>query len=288
MEVNVNWMDPVWRDWLLTWPLLLFFFAIGQELRQELSHTPEKKHLLAPVSAALGGMLVPAGFYLIFSLFTPAPRTAWGIPMATDLPLALIALSAFPQITQKRIRIFLISLAIADDIGSILALGLVTSAHGGVHPTILGATLGFIWGKRGHRWTKIAANFVALPVFIVAAFSVSFDFSLHALTQPIVWQLIVARVVGKPVGIICGAFIGYALLKISHEHTLRLKIQDLYLIGTIASLGLSVALIFANVGVSDLRQQVLAITAIVLTIPFAIISIAVARFVLGRRVSTTS
>jgi hypothetical protein len=69
---------------------------------------------------------------------------------------------------------------------------------------------------------------------------------------------------------------------------MRLKIQDLYLIGTIASLGLSVALIFANVGVSDLRQQVLAITAIVLTIPFAIISIAVARFVLGRRVSTTS
>jgi len=149
MEVNVNWMDPVWRNWLLTWPLLLFFFSIGQELRIEFSRHTDRRHLIAPIAAALGGMAAPALIYLGFSSFTGTPKSAWGVPMATDLPFVLIALSFFPSSHVKRLRIFLLALAIADDVGSILALGVVTSSHGGIHPTIIGTILGLAWGARG-------------------------------------------------------------------------------------------------------------------------------------------
>lgn len=282
MEVNVNWMDPVWRDWLLTWPLLLFFFSIGQELRIEFARHTDRRHLLAPVSAALGGMLIPASLYLAFSLFTAAPRAAWGIPMATDLPFVLIALSFFPSPLSKKIRIFLISLAIADDIGSILVLGVVTSTHGGIHPTIIGTVLGLLWGGRGFDVMKKVAYFGALPLFLIASTSMRFEFSVHALTNPLVWQLIASRMIGKPLGILLGALIGYALLRMRHEHAMRLKVRELVIAGFIATLGLDVAVIFANVALADESQRALAILAIFITIPVSIAGIIFARYFLTR------
>jgi len=267
MEVNVNWMDPVWRDWLLTWPLLLFFFSIGQELRIEFARHTDRRHLLAPVSAALGGMLIPASLYLAFSLFTSAPRAAWGIPMATDLPFVLIALAFFPSPLSKKIRIFLISLAIADDVGSILVLGVVTSTQGGIHPTIIGAALGLLWGGGGFGVMKKVAYFGALPLFLLASTSMHFDFSVHALKDPMVWQLIASRMIGKPVGILIGGLIGYAILRMKHEHAMRLNLRELVIAGFVATLGLDVAVIFANVALANDGQRALAILAIFVTIP---------------------
>ncbi|MEN9325241.1 MAG: hypothetical protein RL414_995 [Actinomycetota bacterium] len=273
----MNWMDPVWRDWLLTWPLLLFFFAIGQELRTELTHTTDKKHLVVPVSAALGGMLFPATIYLILAHFFGAPSMAWGVPMATDLPMVLIFLSIFPSLQQKRLRIFLITLAIADDLGSILVLGIVGSAHGGIHPTIAGALLGFLWGGRWHSLMKKIANFVVMPLFLLAAFSVHFTISMHAFTDPLVWNLIVARIVGKPLGIMVGALLGYWILKIKQNSGLRLTMKELWLCGALATLGLSVSVVFISVIFSDEAQQALAMTATVATIFIASIRLVVMR-----------
>jgi Na+/H+ antiporter NhaA len=273
-------MDPVWRDWLLTWPLLLFFFAIGQELRIEISRHTDRRHLIAPICAALGGMLVPAAIYLGLSLFSTAPKAAWGIPMATDLPFVLLALAIFPSHVQRRIRIFLLALAIADDIGSILILGVVTSTHGGIHPTIIGATLGLLWGARGYSVMKKIGYYVALPLFLVASVSTTFIFSWKSVTNPLVWQLILARSLGKPIGILMGALIGYTILRMTHEHVMRLKIRELVISGFIATFGLDVALIFANVALTSPDQKALAIMGIFLTIPVSITGVMFARYFL--------
>ena len=280
MEVNVNWMDPVWRDWLLTWPLLLFFFAIGQELRIEVSKHTDRRHLIAPVCAAAGGMLIPALLYLGFSLFSSAPKAGWGIPMATDLPFVLLALAIFPAHIQKRIRIFLLALAVADDIGSILILGIVTSSNGGIHPTIIGATLGLIWGARGYSVMKRIGYYVALPVFLVASFSTTFNLSWKSISNPLVWQLVVSRFVGKPAGILLGAVIGYAVLRMTHEHIMRLKMRELLIAGFTATFGLDVALIFANVALTTPDQKALAIMGILLTIPVSVAGVLFARYFL--------
>ncbi len=282
MEVNVNWMDPVWRDWLLTWPLLLFFFAIGQELRTEFARHADRRHLIAPVMAALGGMLVPALIYLGLCLFTDAPKAAWGIPMATDLPFVLIALTLFPSHVQKKLRIFLLSLAIADDIGSILILGVVTSSHGGIHPTIIGTVLGLLWGARGYSLSKKVAYYIALPLFLIASVSTTYDFTWKAISSPLVWQLIVARFFGKPIGILLGALIGYFLLRMAHEHAMRLKVRELVVAGLIATFGLDVALIFANVALTTQNQKSLAIMGIFFTIPVSIAGVIFARYFLTR------
>ncbi len=282
MEVNVNWMDPVWRDWLLTWPLLLFFFAIGQELRIEASRHTDRRHLIAPIAAAAGGMLIPALTYLALSHFTDAPREAWGIPMATDLPFVLIALALFPTRIQKRLRIFLLTLAIADDIGSILVLGVVTSSQGGIHPTILGTILGLAWGARGYAIMKKIAYYFILPIFLAASFSTTFIFTWNSISNPLVWQLIVARIVGKPIGIALGALLGYVLLRMAHEHAMRLKLRELIIAGLIATFGLDVALIFANVALHSPAEKSLAIMGIVLTIPVSIVGVFFARYFLTR------
>ena len=275
-------MDPVWRDWLLTWPLLLFFFAIGQELRMEISRHTDRRHLIAPVLAALGGMTVPALIYLGLSLFTTAPKSGWGIPMATDLPFVLIALAIFPSHMQRTLRIFLLALAIADDIGSILVLGVVTTSQGGIHPTVLGAALGLLWGARGFTIMKKIGYFVALPIFLVASVSTTFEFSWKALKDPLVWVLIVSRTVGKPIGIILGATLGYVILRMRHEHAMRLKMRELVIAGFIASLGLDVALIFANVALQSSAEKSLAIMGIFLTIPVSIVGVLFARYFLTR------
>jgi len=273
-------MDPVWRDWLLTWPLLLFFFAIGQELRIEISRHTDRRHLVAPICAALGGMLVPALIYLGLSLFTSAPKSAWGIPMATDLPFVLLALAIFPSGIQRKIRIFLLALAIADDIGSILILGVVTSSHGGIHPTIIGAALGLLWGARGYSLMKRVGYYIALPLFLVASVSTTFIFSWKSFSNPLVWELVVARTVGKPVGILVGALIGYWVLRMTHEHVMRLKIRELIISGFIATFGLDVALIFANVALNNQDQKSLAIMGIFFTIPVSITGVFFARYFL--------
>ncbi len=275
-------MDPVWRDWLLTWPLLLFFFAIGQELRIEISHHADRRHLIAPVLAAAGGMAVPAIIYLGLSLFTSAPKSGWGIPMATDLPFVLIALAIFPQHLQKRLRIFLLSLAIADDIGSIIVLGVVTSSKGGIHPTIIGATLGLLWGDRGHSVMKKIGYYFALPIFLIASVSTTYEFSWKAIHNPLVWELITSRMIGKPIGILLGALLGYAILRMGHEHVMRLKVREIVIAGFIATFGLDIALIFANVALQTSAEKSLAIMGILLTIPVSIAGVLFARYFLTK------
>jgi Na+/H+ antiporter NhaA len=158
----------------------------------------------------------------------------------------------------------------------------VTSTHGGIHPTIIGTALGLLWGGRGFEVMKKVAYFGALPLFLLASTSMRFDFSVHALTNPLVWQLIASRMIGKPVGILVGAFIGYALLRMRHEHAMRLKVRELVIAGFIATLGLDVAVIFANVALANESQRALAILAIFVTIPVSVAGIIFARYFLTR------
>jgi NhaA family Na+:H+ antiporter len=107
------------NDGLMT----LFFFLVGMEIKRELSagelRTPARAML--PLIAALGGMVVPAGLYMIFNAGTPAAK-GWAIPMATDIAFSIGCLTLLRGRVSHALVVFLTALAIFDDIGGILVI----------------------------------------------------------------------------------------------------------------------------------------------------------------------
>jgi len=105
----------------------VFFFGIGLEIRQELSRGElrDPRHAALPVIAAVGGMFVPAAIYLLFNRGSLA--SAWGVPIATDIAFALGVLALLRRRVDSRMRVFLLGLAITDDIGAVLVIGIFYS-----------------------------------------------------------------------------------------------------------------------------------------------------------------
>ncbi|MCP3989475.1 MAG: Na+/H+ antiporter NhaA [Actinomycetia bacterium] len=115
-ESLVHWVN----DALMT----LFFFVAGLEIKRELVtgdlRDPRKAAL--PAIAAFGGMIVPAGLYFILS--DAATRDGWGIPMATDIAFAVGILTLLGNRVPGRLKVFLLTLAIVDDLGAILVIAI--------------------------------------------------------------------------------------------------------------------------------------------------------------------
>ena len=106
----------------------LFFFVVGLEIKRELTsgHLSSFKNAVTPFIAAIGGMALPAGIYLIIAGDVDA--NGWGVPVATDIALAVGLLALVGTSAVASLRSFLLALAVIDDIGAILIIALVYSA----------------------------------------------------------------------------------------------------------------------------------------------------------------
>ncbi len=137
------------HDMVASLLMTVFFFAIGLELARERRHgaLARLRHAAPPVFAALGGMLATALLAIAIGLATntPALRHGWGIPMATDIAFTLGILTLVGRGLPPTLRVFLLALAIADDVFSVLVLA-VTGASAlrpaGVASTVLVALVG--------------------------------------------------------------------------------------------------------------------------------------------------
>lgn len=275
MELDWAWLSPDLRSWLINWPLLFFFVPIGQEIRKEI--TTQRKHILVPFSAAMVGMVVPALIYLAGALLFHAPKRGWGIPMATDLPLLLIVLFFIPKHISKQIRSFVLLFAVCDDLGSLVALSLLTLTTG-IQPSILGAIIGIIIGSKFMKFFEVVGYYIALPLFFVATFSLNLSFGVNTATSPLFILIIVARLIGKPIGIYFGAKLGYRAIKIQGGHETRIPNELLFFCGVLGTLGLSVAMVFANAALGS-GSQPIALIGILATLPIATLMI----FIFSRR-----
>lgn len=104
--------------------MTLFFFVVGMEIKRELvvGELKDPKKAALPAMAALGGMAIPALVYVLFNAGGGGQLSGWGIPMATDIAFALGVVSLLGNRVPRSLKVFLLSLAIADDIGSILVI----------------------------------------------------------------------------------------------------------------------------------------------------------------------
>lgn len=110
--------------------MALFFLVIGLEIKREVlvGELATVRQALLPLFAALGGMLIPAGLYVIVNLNSPGIG-GWGVPIATDIAFALGILALLKTRIPVSLKIFLTALAIVDDLGSILVIAIFYSGQ---------------------------------------------------------------------------------------------------------------------------------------------------------------
>ena len=105
--------------------MAVFFFVVGLEIKRELvaGQLRDPRFAALPAVAALGGMVVPALVYFAFNAGGPG-QDGWGIPMATDIAFAIGVLSLLGNRISSQMKVFLLTLAIVDDIGAILVIAI--------------------------------------------------------------------------------------------------------------------------------------------------------------------
>jgi NhaA family Na+:H+ antiporter len=153
------------RHWVNDGLMALFFLVVGLEIKRELvdGELRSVRRAALPVLAAVGGMALPAGIYALFNAGGPG-AAGWGVPMATDIAFALGVLALLGDRVPPALKLFLLALAIVDDLGSILVVAAFYSSDLDVAALGVAAALVLlVLGLRRARvgWTPV---FVAVGV----------------------------------------------------------------------------------------------------------------------------
>jgi len=143
------------QEWINDAAMVVFFFVVGLEIKREVmvGELRDAKAAALPALAAFGGMVVPAAIYLAFNLGTDFSH-GWGIPMATDIAFALGVVSMVGSRVPVGAKLFLLALAIVDDVGAILVIAVVYTTELSMVWLLAGvAGLVVIWlmGRAGLR-----------------------------------------------------------------------------------------------------------------------------------------
>lgn len=112
--------------WINDGLMAVFFFMIGLEVKREVieGSLRDPKAIAVPAFAALGGMLIPSVIYALFNWDNPVAIQGWAIPSATDIAFALGILTLLGDRVPKGLKLFLLSLAIIDDVGAIIIIAI--------------------------------------------------------------------------------------------------------------------------------------------------------------------
>lgn len=135
--------------WVNDGLMAIFFFVVGLEIKREMAigALAHRKTALLPVIAALGGMIIPAMIYASITWNDPVALRGWAIPAATDIAFAVGVLALLGNRVPASLKLFLLALAIIDDLGAIVVIALFYS--GALSAASLGlAALGLLvlWG----------------------------------------------------------------------------------------------------------------------------------------------
>ncbi|MGB8768371.1 MAG: Na+/H+ antiporter NhaA [Candidatus Korobacteraceae bacterium] len=135
MELSLSRLNLPVHAWIDDALMAIFFFLVGMEIKHEIVHgeLADMRRAALPIFGALGGMVVPALLFMALNL-GHAGQHGWGVPMATDIAFSLGVLGMVRGVPQD-LKIFLLSLAIADDIGAIAVIAIFYS--GSLHPESL-------------------------------------------------------------------------------------------------------------------------------------------------------
>jgi Na+/H+ antiporter NhaA len=157
------------RQWVNEGLMTLFFLVVGLEAKRELDlgQLRERRRLAVPVVGAIGGFTVPILIYLAFNAGGPGAH-GWGAAMSTDTAFALGVVALLTPRTATRIRVFLLTLAVIDDLAALLVIAIVYTKHISVIALVVavalfGLLLALRYAPAGRRAASIA---VAVGVWV--------------------------------------------------------------------------------------------------------------------------
>ena len=226
--------------------IAIFFFFIGLEITTTLSHP---KQILLPTIAALGGMIFPAAIFLLLD----SQSGGWATAMPTDLALALGVFALLGRKANPAARLFLLTLAVADDLFSLVVLGLFYGDD--LHPekalatlgaAALGAVLPFTKPQlsKAIKLLSPVSTYFIVPVII--AVNIPLNIDLSSFTSHTTIALVLARGIGKIVGIALFAWIAMKLGAKAYLH-----IKEIAGIGALAGMGMTVSLVIAEIAAKN-------------------------------------
>ncbi|MBC7990819.1 MAG: Na+/H+ antiporter NhaA, partial [Luteimonas sp.] len=131
------------QHWINDGLMAIFFFGVGLEIKREflVGELAERQHAMLPIAAAIGGMVVPAAIYAAFNAGGEGAH-GWGIPMATDIAFALGVLAVLGSRIPEGLKVFLVALAIVDDLGALLVIAIFYSKA--LDPLGIALIVGFV------------------------------------------------------------------------------------------------------------------------------------------------
>jgi Na+/H+ antiporter NhaA len=157
------------RAWVDEGLMALFFLVVGLEAKRELDlgELRERHRMALPVMAALGGMAGAVGIYLAVNA-GGSDSGGWGVAMSTDTALALGALALVAPSGATRVRVFLLTLAVIDDLAALLVIAIAYTRHLSPIPLLLalGMFAVLILLRFAPRWRGPAAVFVGLGIWL--------------------------------------------------------------------------------------------------------------------------
>jgi Na+/H+ antiporter NhaA len=168
---GTNGLADSWQGWVNSGLMAFFFLVAGLEARREfdMGELRERRRLTLPLVVALGGMVVPIAIYLAIN-FGRSSAHGWGVAMSTDTAFALGVLALAGRGVPDRVRTYLLTFALVDDVAGIVIIALVYSGHIDVAALAVGvAILGVVLVVR-RRGVRNGAAYLLLGVAAWIAF----------------------------------------------------------------------------------------------------------------------
>jgi NhaA family Na+:H+ antiporter len=160
------------RDWVGQGLMSVFFFVVGMEIKQELfkGEFSSPRKLVLPIAAAVGGILAPALVYLAINLTGRGGAPGgWPVPTATDAAFALAALALVSRGLPESLRLFLLTVAIVDDMAGIGVIAVLYTSH--IHAWAIACAAATLIGLIGlSEWRDAPFLFRATGFVLLAAF----------------------------------------------------------------------------------------------------------------------
>lgn len=165
--------------WIKDGLMTIFFFAVGLEIKREVvdGELSSLRKLALPVCAALGGMVVPAAIYALINTMPGGILQGWPVPVATDIAFAVAAFAAFGARAPTSLKIFLLTVAVVDDLGAVVLIATVFSSDLNITALVQAAGLTAMMVALG-RWR--GAPSWAFAVGAVVLWAVVLTSGVHA------------------------------------------------------------------------------------------------------------